>query len=85
MEANIQQLRRDGVPICGMTWYSLIDQIDWDVGLREKNDRVNPLGLYDLDRQLRPAGEAFRRLITQWSDTPLLPNGPFSIVGGLDG
>jgi beta-glucosidase len=83
--ANVQQLRRDGVPICGMTWYSLIDQIDWDVGLREKNDRVNPLGLYDLERRLRPAGDAFRRLITQWSDTPLLPYGPFSIVGGLDG
>jgi hypothetical protein len=57
--ANIQQLRREGVPICGMTWYSVTDQIDWDVGLRWKNDRVNPLGLYDLDRRLRPAGEAF--------------------------
>jgi hypothetical protein len=83
--ANIQQLRQDGVPICGMTWYSLTDQIDWDVGLREKNDRVNPLGLYDLNRQIRPVGEAFRRLATQWSDTPLLPNGPLSIIGGLDG
>jgi beta-glucosidase/6-phospho-beta-glucosidase/beta-galactosidase len=82
--ANVQQLRREGVPICGMTWYSLTDQIDWDVGLREKNGRVNPLGLYDLDRQLRPAGEAFRRLIEQWNDTPLLPYGPFSIIGGLD-
>lgn len=83
--AIIQQLRRDGVPICGMTWYSVTDQIDWDVGLREKNDRVNPLGLYDLDRRIRPAGEAFRRLVEQWGDTPLLPYGPVSIVGGLDG
>jgi beta-glucosidase/6-phospho-beta-glucosidase/beta-galactosidase len=81
--ANVQQLRRTGVPVCGMTWYSVTDQIDWDVGLREKNDRVNPLGLYDLDRQIRPVGQAFGRLIEQWGDTPLLPHGPFSIVGGL--
>ena len=82
--ANVQQLRRDGVPVCGMTWYSVTDQIDWDVGLREKNNRVNPLGLYDLNRQIRPVGEAFGRLIEQWGDTPLHPRGPFSIVGGLD-
>jgi beta-glucosidase len=83
--ANIQQLRRDGVPICGMTWYSLTDQIDWDTALREKNDRVNPLGLYDLDRRPRAVAAAFRRLTTQWQSTPLLPFGPVSIVGGLDG
>jgi beta-glucosidase/6-phospho-beta-glucosidase/beta-galactosidase len=83
--ANVQQLRRDGVPICGMTWYSLTDQIDWDVGLREKNDSVNPLGLYDLNREIRPVGLAFQRLISQWQDTPLLPYGPFTIVGGLEG
>jgi hypothetical protein len=83
--ANVQQLRRDNIPICGMTWYSLTDQIDWDTALREKNDRVNPLGLYDLDREIRPVGEAFKRMVEQWGDTPLLPHGPFSIVGGLDG
>lgn len=82
--ANIQLLRRMGVPICGMTWYSLTDQIDWDVALREKNGRVNPLGLYDLDRNIRSVGQAYQRLIEQWADTPLLPYGPFSIVGGLD-
>src|SRR5207248_626928 len=26
MWTNIQRLRRDGVPLCGMTWYSLTDQ-----------------------------------------------------------
>jgi hypothetical protein len=82
--ANIQLLRRMGVPICGMTWYSLTDQIDWDVALREKNDRVNPLGLFDLDRKIRPVGEAYRRLIGQWADTPILPYGPFALVGGLE-
>ena len=48
--ANMHRLKQDGVPILGFTWYSLTDQIDWDTALREKNDRVNECGLYDLDR-----------------------------------
>lgn len=82
--ANIQQLRWDGVPICGMTWYSLTDQIDWDVALREKNDRINPLGLYDLDRKIRPVGKAYKELIQLWSDASLFPNGPLSLSGGVN-
>jgi beta-glucosidase len=82
--ANIQRLRKDGVPVCGMTWYSLTDQVDWDTALREDNGRVNPLGLYDLDRNIRPVGVAYGRLIEQWSYTPLLPNGPLTLVGSWD-
>jgi beta-glucosidase/6-phospho-beta-glucosidase/beta-galactosidase len=66
--ANMHRLRQDGVPILGFTWYSLTDQIDWDTALREKNNRVNPVGLYDLDRRIRPAGEAYQRLIAQWRE-----------------
>jgi beta-glucosidase len=79
--ANIQRLRHDGVPVCGMTWYSLIDQIDWDVALRENNGNVHPVGLFDLDRNIREAGEAYRKLIRQWNFTPLLPNGPLTLAG----
>jgi beta-glucosidase len=81
---NVQRLRRDGVPLCGMTWYSLTDQVDWDTALREENGRVNPLGLYDLDRKIRPVGRAYRELIRQWSFTPLLPNGPLTLIGQWD-
>jgi hypothetical protein len=66
--ANVLRVRNDGVPIVGFTWYSLIDQIDWDVALREKNDRVNPLGLYDLDRNIRAVGVAYKQLISDWRD-----------------
>ncbi|HZI28035.1 MAG TPA: family 1 glycosylhydrolase [Gemmatimonadaceae bacterium] len=83
--ANVQRLRHDGVPLCGMTWYSLIDQVDWDTALRENNGRVNALGLYDMDRNIRPVGEAYRTLISQWHNLPLLPNGPFSYGGVTDG
>lgn len=79
--SNVQRLRKDGVPVCGMTWYSLTDQVDWDTALREDNGRVNPLGLFDLDRNIRPVGEAYKELIRQWHDVPLLPNGPLTLDG----
>ena len=66
--ANMLRLKQDGVPIIGFTWYSLVDQVDWDTALREDNGRVNPLGLFDLDRRIRPVGEAYRRLISRWRD-----------------
>ena len=61
-------VRNDGVPIVGFTWYSLTDQVDWDVALREQRGRVNPLGLYDLDRKIRRVGSAYRKLIADWRD-----------------
>jgi len=83
--ANVQRLRHDGVPLVGMTWYSLIDQVDWDTALREDNGRVNELGLYDLNRTLRPVGRAYKQLIEQWGDVPLLPNGPLTLLGPREG
>jgi hypothetical protein len=47
--------------------------VDWDTALREDNGRVNPLGLCDLDRKLRPVGRAYKELIAQWRD--ILPTG----------
>ncbi|MBA2563668.1 MAG: family 1 glycosylhydrolase [Chitinophagaceae bacterium] len=66
--ANVQRLRRDGVPILGFTWYSLLHQVDWDSALREDAGRVNVLGLYDLDRKITPVGRAYRKVIRQWRD-----------------
>ena len=66
--ANVHRLKKDGVPILGFTWYSLTDQVDWDTALREDNGRVNEVGLYDLNRKIRPVGEAFKKIITQWQD-----------------
>jgi beta-glucosidase len=66
--ANVLRVRNDGVPTVGFTWYSLTDQIDWDTALREKNDRVHPVGLYDLNREIRPVGRSYKRLIADWRD-----------------
>jgi hypothetical protein len=49
--------------------------------LREDNGRVNPLGLYDLSRNIRPVGTAYKKLIDQWKHIPFLPNGPLTLVG----
>jgi beta-glucosidase/6-phospho-beta-glucosidase/beta-galactosidase len=70
---NLYRLKMDGVPVLGFTWYSLIDQVDWDTALREDNGRVNSLGMYDLNRKIRPLGEAYQNLIRQWS-APLKHN-----------
>lgn len=66
--ANVLRVRNDGVPTVGFTWYSLTDQVDWDTALREENNRVNPLGLFDLDRNIRAVGRAYQELICEWDD-----------------
>jgi beta-glucosidase/6-phospho-beta-glucosidase/beta-galactosidase len=64
--ANVLRIRSNGVPVMGFTWYSLTDQVDWDNALRENRGTVNPLGLYDLDRNIRNVGKAYKRLIADW-------------------
>jgi beta-glucosidase/6-phospho-beta-glucosidase/beta-galactosidase len=66
--ANVMRVRNDGMPIVGFTWYSLTDQVDWDSALRENNGNINPLGLYDLDRNIRPVGAAYKQLISDWRE-----------------
>jgi hypothetical protein len=42
--------------------------VDWDTALREQNGNVNPLGLFDLDRNIRAVGKAYKKLIADWRD-----------------
>ena len=72
---NVLQMRDDGVPVLGFTWYSLIDQIDWDTGLTQKNDRVNACGLYDLERKPRPVADAYRKLLDEFGQITIVPHG----------
>jgi beta-glucosidase len=74
---NMKRLKHDGVPILGFTWYSLTDQVDWDSQLREDNGNVNPLGLYDLERKIRPVGRAYKELVKEWRD--ILPLQSYSL------
>ena len=65
---NVHQLKKDGIPIIGFTWYSLLHQVDWDSALKEDAGRINELGLYDLDRKITPVGRAYKKVIGQWND-----------------
>jgi len=72
---NILRMRKMGVPVLGFTWYSLIDQIDWNIALARKEGTVNPCGLYDLDRQPRPVAEAYRQLLREYGNITIVPHG----------
>jgi beta-glucosidase/6-phospho-beta-glucosidase/beta-galactosidase len=65
--ANVLRVRNDGVPTVGFTWYSLTDQVDWDTALCETNGRVHPVGLYDMNREIRAVGRCYRQIIADWS------------------
>jgi beta-glucosidase/6-phospho-beta-glucosidase/beta-galactosidase len=65
--ALVRGLMRTGVVVTGFTWYSVTDQVDWNIELRERHGVVNPRGLFDLDRRIRPVGEAYRKLIADWA------------------
>lgn len=66
--ANVHRLKNDGIPIIGFTWYSLTHQVDWDSALRHDAGIINELGLYDLNRNIMPVGEAYKQLISDWKD-----------------
>jgi beta-glucosidase/6-phospho-beta-glucosidase/beta-galactosidase len=60
---NVELIRQAGVPVVGFTWYSLTDQVDWDIALREPLGNVNPVGLFDLNRDPRTVGLAYQHLV----------------------
>jgi beta-glucosidase/6-phospho-beta-glucosidase/beta-galactosidase len=93
--ANVLRLRDVGIPTVGFTWYSLTDQVDWDTALREQNGHVNAVGLFDLDRNIRNVGTAYKQLIRDWREVlpassvclavPLAQEPPFVEEDPLEG
>jgi beta-glucosidase len=71
---NVRYLREQGVPVIGFTWYSLLDQVDWDSALAQERGVVNAVGLFDLQRRPRTVAAAYRRLLEEFGNEPLLPN-----------
>jgi beta-glucosidase/6-phospho-beta-glucosidase/beta-galactosidase len=67
---NVQLLRTSGVPIIGFTWYSLTDQIDWNRGIEEPLGIIDPVGLFDLNRDPREVGLSYKHLIDMHRDLP---------------
>jgi beta-glucosidase/6-phospho-beta-glucosidase/beta-galactosidase len=69
---NVQLIRQNGVPVIGFTWYSLQDQVDWNIGVSRAQGNVTPVGLYDLNRDPRPVALAYKHLVAMFKDEPLL-------------
>ena len=67
---NVQLLAKAGVPLVGFTWYSLTDQIDWNIAMSEPLGLVYPVGLFDLNREPRIVGLAYKHLIDLYRDQP---------------
>jgi beta-glucosidase/6-phospho-beta-glucosidase/beta-galactosidase len=67
---NVQLLRHSGVPLIGFTWYSLVDQIDWEHAIAEPLGIVSPVGLFDLNRDPRAVGLSYKHLIDMHRDYP---------------
>jgi hypothetical protein len=57
--AGAREVRAEGIPLIGVTWWGLVDQVDWGHGLRRFRHDVDPTGLYELrwrDDRWRPRG-----------------------------
>ena len=48
---HIRRLREEGVPMLGMIWWPLLDQLDWDGALTHRIGKIHQVGLFSLSRQ----------------------------------
>jgi beta-glucosidase/6-phospho-beta-glucosidase/beta-galactosidase len=53
---GVREARAEGVPVIGITWWGLIDQVDWGSNLRRFDYQIDATGLYRLE--WRPGEEA---------------------------
>ncbi|HXH31921.1 MAG TPA: family 1 glycosylhydrolase [Bacteriovoracaceae bacterium] len=72
---NIMRMRETGVPVLGFTWYSLLDQLDWDDQLKTKKGSVNKCGLYDLNRKERAVAKEYKALLQEFGQMKIVPHG----------
>ena len=48
---HIRRLREEGVPMLGLVWWPMIDQLDWDGALTHRIGKIHQVGLFSLTRQ----------------------------------
>ena len=73
---NVKLIQAAGVPVVGFTWYSVTDQVDWNHAQSAPLGTVNPVGLFDLNRDPRPVGQAYKNLIATFKNEPGLRDCP---------
>ncbi len=55
---HTRRLREEGIPMLGIIWWPLLDQVDWDGALTHRIGKVHEVGLFNLKRQ--PNGDLKR-------------------------
>ena len=68
------QLAALGLPLHGFTWFPLGDVIDWRHALRVKRGDVDPIGLYDLQREPHAVASAYANLIAGARSRSTIPD-----------
>jgi beta-glucosidase/6-phospho-beta-glucosidase/beta-galactosidase/glycosyltransferase involved in cell wall biosynthesis len=69
---HIRRLRADGVPMMGLIWWPMLDQVDWDGALTHRIGKIHEVGLFNLKRQSNGALERHATpLVTQFRDMAL--------------
>jgi beta-glucosidase/6-phospho-beta-glucosidase/beta-galactosidase len=48
---HISRLREAGIPMLGMFWWPMIDQVDWDGALTHRIGKIHQVGLFNLKRR----------------------------------
>src|SRR5205823_12214211 len=48
---HVKRLREEGIPLLGLIWWPMLDQIDWDGALTHRIGKVHEVGLFNLKRQ----------------------------------
>jgi hypothetical protein len=67
LAGTLEAMRRDGLPVRGLCWYSRGDQFDWQTALVAPTGAVTRVGLFDQSRTPRPVAARFRTLARQAS------------------
>ena len=47
---HTKRLREEGVPMLGLIWWPMIDQLDWDGALTHRIGKIHEVGLFNLKR-----------------------------------
>ena len=70
---NVLRMRADGVPVLGFTWYSLTDQVDWDIALAQK--MATSMLVADMIWSASHDTAAYRQLLEEFGQITIVPHG----------
>lgn len=67
LTTSLTAMKRRGLPVRGICWYSRGDQYDWDTALTVPVGNVTEVGLFDAERRPRPVAQAYASLAASFT------------------